>query len=515
MSGGAGPWGGGAPCAVRSAWGAARGPPLTAALRVVREEETAGRAGGRGGPGDGVELVRLCRPCGEEQQQGSSSSCLVELSCSGRELSVAAVSLESEARTVELYAEGEYVGSARGQPLPGGVHCPDNGEEVNLYKTHICLEFPSPSCELKLMSLGDKEYVRIRTLTVLVRERGALGGAVMIPGVTPTVDMDRVCSMMESMGATLSPGAQSLMGMVQQHQQNRKAAGSTLQGMLMAGFCSPLGGVDIASMLKLGVAAAANAAGATRGPALDGALPSDALIRSLHVAPSEDCREPPAPGHGNSPALAEGASGSARSENGAGASNGTRPSPNAAQAPRSDANAASACQALASHAHKHRQRCVEREEGEPVDAEAPPRSPGHWDDPERTRGDSRDSGSLGKWSDEANVGARPVLQHREDCRQQGPPPAPGGGAGSAEDARSLERLLLARVEESERRLMGFVELRLQALQAHIDAQFTAVRRLIIESVGAPKAAGETRSAGWDSVPNETSATDCATESTQS
>ncbi|XP_061433852.1 ATPase PAAT isoform X2 [Lethenteron reissneri] len=496
MSGGAA-----GPCAVRSAWGAMRGPPLSAALRVVREEEE-GRAGGRG-PGDGVELVRLCRPCGEEQQQqqgSSSSSCTVELSCSGHELLVAAVSLESEARTVELYAEGEYVGSARGQPLPGGGPYPDNGEEVNLYKTHICLEFPSPSCELKLMSLGDKEYVRIRTLTVLVRERGALGGAVMIPGVTPTVDMDRVCSMMESMGATLSPGAQSLMGLVQQHQQNRKAAGSTLQGMLMAGFCSPLGGVDVASMLKLGMAAA-NAAGATRGPALGGALPSDALSRSLHVAPSEDCREPPAPGDRNSPALAEGASGSTRSDNGPGASNGTRPSPNAAQAPRSDANAASACQALASHAHQQRKRCVENEEGEPADAEATPRSPGHWDDPERTRGDSRDGSSLGKWSDEANVGARPVSQHREDRRQQGPPPAPGGGAGSAEDARSLERLLLARVEESERRLMGFVDLRLQALQAHIDAQFTAVRRLIIDSVGAPKAAGETRSAGWDSVPN--------------
>ncbi|CAM9674966.1 unnamed protein product [Lampetra fluviatilis] len=498
-----------------------RGPPLSAALRVVREEEE-GRAGGRG-PGDGVELVRLCRPCGEEQQQqgSSSSSCTVELSCSGHELLVAAVSLESEARTVELYAEGEYVGSARGQPLPGGGPYPDKyggagSTMVPPRHSHPCpFESNQFDSSVMLMSLGDKEYVRIRTLTVLVHERGALGGAVMIPGVTPTVDMDRVSSMMESMGATLSPGAQSLMGLVQQHQQNRKAAGSTLQGMLMAGFCSPLGGVDVASMLKLGMAAA-NATGATRGPALGGALPSDALSRSLHVAPSEDCREPPAPGDGNSPALAEGASGSTRSENGPGASNGTRPSPNAAQAPRSDANAASACQALASHAHQQsRKRCVEREEGEPADAEATPRSPGHWVDPERTRGDSRDGSSLVKWSDEANVGARPVSQHREDRRQQGPPPAPGGGAGSAEDARSLERLLLARVEESERRLMGFVELRLQALQAHIDAQFTAVRRLIIDSVGAPKAAGETRSAGWDSVPNETSATDCATEPTQS
>ncbi|XP_009891064.1 PREDICTED: uncharacterized protein C10orf88 homolog [Charadrius vociferus] len=71
-------------------------------------------------------------------------------------------------------------------------------EKVTLYKKYLKFECPATSCRIKLLSIGS------------------------------SIDLDRVQTIMESMGSKLSPGAQQLMDMVRCQQKNSLPFGDKL-----------------------------------------------------------------------------------------------------------------------------------------------------------------------------------------------------------------------------------------------------------------------------------------------
>ncbi|XP_009585546.1 PREDICTED: uncharacterized protein C10orf88 homolog, partial [Fulmarus glacialis] len=71
-------------------------------------------------------------------------------------------------------------------------------EKVTLYKKYLKFECPAASCRIKLLSIGAR------------------------------IDLDRVQTIMESMGSKLSPGAQQLMDMVRCQQKNSLPLGDKL-----------------------------------------------------------------------------------------------------------------------------------------------------------------------------------------------------------------------------------------------------------------------------------------------
>ncbi|XP_010182357.1 PREDICTED: uncharacterized protein C10orf88 homolog [Mesitornis unicolor] len=107
------------------------------------------------------------------------------------------VSILSEARNMEVYAGEEYCGTGRGESL-GALRPPGETEKVTLYKKYFKFECPAASCRIKLLSIGS------------------------------SIDLDRVQTIMESMGSKLSPGAQQLMDMVRYQQKNSLPLGDKL-----------------------------------------------------------------------------------------------------------------------------------------------------------------------------------------------------------------------------------------------------------------------------------------------
>nr|XP_009944071.1 PREDICTED: uncharacterized protein C10orf88 homolog [Opisthocomus hoazin] len=81
---------------------------------------------------------------------------------------------------------------------PLGLHKNCETEEVTLYKKYMKFECPAASCRIKLLSIGS------------------------------SIDLDRVQTIMESMGSKLSPGAQQLMDMVRCQQKNSLPLGDKL-----------------------------------------------------------------------------------------------------------------------------------------------------------------------------------------------------------------------------------------------------------------------------------------------
>ncbi|TRY58948.1 hypothetical protein DNTS_033921 [Danionella cerebrum] len=121
--------------------------------------------------------------CLERAEEGAP--CVVTLRCSPSSGSViSGIQLVSEARTIEVYsADGEYCGTCRGE---------------------------------ELLSLGGRSSVAIAHLCVKL---DAVKGRPAQLAVDPGIDLQRVQTMMEEMGTTLSPGAQNLMEMVQCQQK--------------------------------------------------------------------------------------------------------------------------------------------------------------------------------------------------------------------------------------------------------------------------------------------------------
>ncbi|XP_075360504.1 ATPase PAAT isoform X1 [Mycteria americana] len=78
-----------------------------------------------------------------------------------------------------------------------------------------------------LLSIGEKQRVLISKITVEVKTVSAKL-ATDVPSLGSSIDLDRVQTIMESMGSKLSPGAQQLMDMVRCQQKNSLPLGDKL-----------------------------------------------------------------------------------------------------------------------------------------------------------------------------------------------------------------------------------------------------------------------------------------------
>ncbi|XP_029886654.1 ATPase PAAT isoform X2 [Aquila chrysaetos chrysaetos] len=161
---------------------------------------------GAGGGEASTEAVVVERRTGG----GSEAPCELHLECrpagAGEMVSVGIL---SEARNMEVYVGEEYCGTGRGESL-GAARSPGETEKVTLYKKYLKFECPAASCRIKLLSIGS------------------------------SIDIDRVQTIMESMGSKLSPGAQQLMDMVRCQQKNSLPLGDKLNWIF--GKSSDFGG---------------------------------------------------------------------------------------------------------------------------------------------------------------------------------------------------------------------------------------------------------------------------------
>ncbi|KAI1886959.1 hypothetical protein AGOR_G00201130 [Albula goreensis] len=177
------------------------------------------------------------------EQVEEASPCSLSLQCAPHSSAlITSLLIVSEARTMEVYSgSGEYCGTCRGE-LQHTVPIGSANEGISLYKKHLKLESQSTSCDIKLLSLGGRTRVGIGGIVLgLQDDETASSSSTAGPGI----DLQRVQSMMESMGATLSPGAQNLMDMVQFQQKNKTD--------VLGGFLPLLlGGGPLAALAKAG-----------------------------------------------------------------------------------------------------------------------------------------------------------------------------------------------------------------------------------------------------------------------
>ncbi|MFT7807305.1 uncharacterized protein C10orf88 homolog [Arapaima gigas] len=175
---------------------------------------------------DGMDPVYLGQ--GEE-----TSPCLLRLEpvpdCAAL---ITSVLIISEARTMEVYSgAGEYLGTCRGETNPG-LYFGRVTEERPFYKKHLKFESPATSCEVKLLSLGGRARVGIGRIALGLQISDV---AVHLPSPGPGIDLHQVQSLVDAMGATLSPGAQSLMDMVKFQQKNKMDVLAGFLPLLMSG----------------------------------------------------------------------------------------------------------------------------------------------------------------------------------------------------------------------------------------------------------------------------------------
>ncbi|XP_032551277.1 ATPase PAAT isoform X1 [Chiroxiphia lanceolata] len=180
----------------------------------------------RRGPADG-------EPGGEpvvvERRERGQEPCELRLECRPG-AGMVSVGILSQARNMEVYVGEEYCGTGRGQSCG---HRRDTGEpeEVTLYHKYHKFECPAPSCRIKLLSFGEKQRVLISKIIIEVKAVSAKL-ATDFPSLGSSIDLDRVQTIMESMGSKLSPGAQQLMDMVRCQQKNSLPLGDKLSWIL-------------------------------------------------------------------------------------------------------------------------------------------------------------------------------------------------------------------------------------------------------------------------------------------
>ncbi|XP_072480859.1 ATPase PAAT [Notamacropus eugenii] len=216
-----------------SSWEAPR-QALAQSLRLT----WAGLGGSDGGGGDdwgeevlgppapGEDLVLLKRKVDNEDE----SSCFLYLKCNPHRCEeIVSLGILSEARNMEVYAREEYCGTSRGERVCTVQRNSEN--EITLYKKYLKLECPTDFCKIKLLSFGDKQNIFVSKIVVQVRAVSA-NSSTSFPALGSRIDLDRVQTMMESMGSKLSPGAQQLMNMVRFQQRNCIPFGEQLQCIL-------------------------------------------------------------------------------------------------------------------------------------------------------------------------------------------------------------------------------------------------------------------------------------------
>ncbi|XP_030631301.1 ATPase PAAT [Chanos chanos] len=166
------------------------------------------------------------------EQVDETSPCIIKLHCTPNSGNViVSLLIISEARTIEVYSgSGDYCGTCRGE-RDHGWHADSTVEEKLFYRCHLVLESPATSCEVKLLSLGGRTCVGVARIVVGLR---LLKATQRSHPAGPGIDLQRVQTMMEEMGTTLSPGARSLMDMVQVQQSKADVLGGFLP-LLMGG----------------------------------------------------------------------------------------------------------------------------------------------------------------------------------------------------------------------------------------------------------------------------------------
>ncbi|CAI9178220.1 unnamed protein product [Rangifer tarandus platyrhynchus] len=178
-------------------------------------------------PAAGQDLVILKRNLNSQDE----NPCFLHLRCDphgGEE--IVSIGILSSARNMEVYLGEEYCGTSRGKHVCNGL---DNSEheKITLYKKYLKLESPTHACKIKLLSFGEKNCVFISKVVVHMRPVSAHSSAGS-PALGSRIDLERVQTIMESMGSKLSPGAQQLMNMVRLQQQSCVALGEQLQSIL-------------------------------------------------------------------------------------------------------------------------------------------------------------------------------------------------------------------------------------------------------------------------------------------
>ncbi|XP_018616781.1 ATPase PAAT [Scleropages formosus] len=164
---------------------------------------------------------------------------------------IVGVMVISEARTMEVYSgSGEYLGTCRGE-ADSALYFSRVSEGHPFYKKHLKFESPTTSCEVKLLSLGGRARVGIGRIALGLQAADITGSP---PATGPGIDLQCVQSLVDSMGATLSPGAQSLMDMVQFQQKNKMDVLGGFLPLLMGG--GPLASLTkgaVASQMDVGI----------------------------------------------------------------------------------------------------------------------------------------------------------------------------------------------------------------------------------------------------------------------
>ncbi|XP_048167690.1 ATPase PAAT isoform X1 [Corvus hawaiiensis] len=179
------------------------------------------RGAGDGEPGSEAVLA--------ERRAGGEEPCELRLQCRpGAEM--VSVGIVSQARNMEVYVGEEYCGTSRGESR-GARPAPGETEEVTLYHKYLKFECPATSCRVKLLSFGEKQRVLISKIILEVKAVSAKL-ATDFPSLGSSIDLDRVQTIMESMGSKLSPGAQQLMDMVRCQQKNSFPLGDKLSWIL-------------------------------------------------------------------------------------------------------------------------------------------------------------------------------------------------------------------------------------------------------------------------------------------
>ncbi|XP_007420839.1 uncharacterized protein C10orf88 homolog [Python bivittatus] len=155
-------------------------------------------------------LYLHCDPCGSEEIVG--------------------LSIVSEARNMEVYVGDEYCATGRGEKVFTVKHG-SKSDQVSLYKKYLKLECSTVSCKIKLLSISEKQRVLINKIIVQVQSACAK----TVPSIATLgsgIDLDKVQTIMESMGSKLSPGAQQLLDMVRFQQKNGISFGGKVQTIL-------------------------------------------------------------------------------------------------------------------------------------------------------------------------------------------------------------------------------------------------------------------------------------------
>uniref|UniRef100_A0A8C5U2N5 Chromosome 10 open reading frame 88 n=1 Tax=Malurus cyaneus samueli TaxID=2593467 RepID=A0A8C5U2N5_9PASS len=195
-------------------------------------------------PGAGAEDTLSLPPRSSEavvaeRRAGGEEPCELRLQCRpGAEM--VSVGIVSQARNMEVYVGEEYCGTGRGQS-PCLFYFSSETEEVTLYHKYLKFECPASSCRIKLLSFGEKQRVLISKIIIEVKAVSAKL-ATDFPSLGSSIDLDRVQTIMESMGSKLSPGAQQLMDMVrcQQKVSPFSVNTNTLQSSLSPSAGEPL-----------------------------------------------------------------------------------------------------------------------------------------------------------------------------------------------------------------------------------------------------------------------------------